>query len=63
MTSDFWAMGGYAVFVWPCFVLVAAILTWNVWSARRCLARARVAAVRSIAMADSATAAHPGGTL
>jgi heme exporter protein CcmD len=56
MTNEFWSMGGYAAFVWPCFAFVAGILLWNVWSARRCLASARTAAVRAIAMADSEVA-------
>ncbi len=44
-------MGGYARFVWPCFGLAAAVLTWNLWSARRYLAAARVRAARALAMA------------
>jgi heme exporter protein CcmD len=48
--SNFWAMGGYARYVWPCFGFAAAVLCWNFWSARSYLAAARVRAVRAIAM-------------
>jgi heme exporter protein CcmD len=44
-------MGGYARFVWPCFALAAAVLVWNLWSARRHQAAARVRAGRALAMA------------
>jgi heme exporter protein CcmD len=49
---NFWAMGGYARFVWPCFGLAALVLAWNVWSARRLLAAARVRAQRALLMTD-----------
>jgi len=52
MNSDgFWAMGGYARFVWPCFAFVGSVLAWNLWSARRLVAVARLRATRSLAMA------------
>jgi heme exporter protein CcmD len=53
MTSGFWNMGGYARFVWPCFGCAAVVIAWNVWSARRFYAAARVRAVRAIAMSGS----------
>jgi heme exporter protein CcmD len=51
MGTGFWAMGGYARFVWPCFTFAGAVLAWNLWSARRQYAAARVRAARSLAMA------------
>ncbi len=33
--SEFLAMGGYAAFVWPCFLLTGIVLVWNVIAARR----------------------------
>jgi heme exporter protein CcmD len=50
MSGDFWAMGGYARFVWPCFILAFVVLAWNLWSARRYHAAARVRAARSLGM-------------
>jgi heme exporter protein CcmD len=51
--ADFWAMGGYARFVWPCFVLAIGVLGWNLWSAHRYHAAARVRVRRALAMAGS----------
>ena len=52
MTSgSFWSMGGYARYVWPCFAFAAAVLAWNLWSARRYFAAARVRAARALEMA------------
>jgi heme exporter protein CcmD len=53
MNGGFWAMGGYAQYVWPCFALAGVIFAWNVWSARRYHAAARTRAARALAMADS----------
>jgi len=44
--SEFLHMGGYAAYVWPCFGLAAAVLAWNILSARRLHAAARERAVR-----------------
>ena len=33
--SGYFSMGGYAAFVWPCFLLAAIVLVWNVIAARR----------------------------
>jgi heme exporter protein CcmD len=51
--SAFWAMGGYARYVWPCFAFACTVLAWNVWSARRLYARARMRAQRALKMMDS----------
>ena len=53
MSSGFWSMGGYARYVWPCFGFAGATLVWNLWSARRYLAAAKVRATRALAMAAS----------
>jgi heme exporter protein CcmD len=50
ISGGFWSMGGYARFVWPCFGLAFAVLAWNLWSARRYYATARLRAVRALAM-------------
>ena len=50
MTSDFWSMGGYARYVWPCYAFAGVILGWNLWSARRVLFAARLRAQRALAM-------------
>jgi heme exporter protein CcmD len=52
MTSgDFWSMGGYARYVWPCIGFALAVLAWNLWSAQRYLAAAQRRARRAQAMA------------
>jgi heme exporter protein CcmD len=51
--SDFWAMGGYARYVWPCFGITAVVLVWNLWAARRSRQAARLKAGRAFAMAES----------
>jgi heme exporter protein CcmD len=53
ISGGFWSMGGYARFVWPCVGLALAVLCWNLWSARRFLAAARVRTARALAMAES----------
>jgi heme exporter protein CcmD len=55
MTSSggFWYMGGYARYVWPCIVFACLVLVWNLWSARRYLAAAKIRAARALAMAAS----------
>jgi heme exporter protein CcmD len=44
-------MGGYAGFVWPCYGLTFVVLGWNLWSALRSHARARLRAERALVMA------------
>jgi heme exporter protein CcmD len=44
--SEFIRMGGYAEYVWPCFLLAAAVLAWNVLAARRLHAATREHALR-----------------
>lgn len=55
MTSgnDFWAMGGYARYVWPCFALAIAVLAWNLLSARRFYAASLRRAERALIAAAS----------
>jgi heme exporter protein CcmD len=52
-SGDFWSMGGYARFVWPCFGFAGLVLGWNLWAARGFLAAARVRAARALAMQGS----------
>jgi heme exporter protein CcmD len=55
MTSgNFWSMGGYARYVWPCFAFAFLVLVWNLWSARRYRAAARRRAIRALLMAAGA---------
>ncbi|HEY2144662.1 MAG TPA: heme exporter protein CcmD [Steroidobacteraceae bacterium] len=58
MSSGFWSMGGYARYVWPCVGFACVVLAWNLWSARRFLAAARLRAGRAIAMADAGSRAR-----
>jgi heme exporter protein CcmD len=44
-------MGGYARYVWPCFAFAFLVLAWNLWSARRLQAAARLRAKRAAEMA------------
>lgn len=53
VNNGFWSMGGYARFVWPCFAFAFLVLGWNLWSARRYRAAARLRAVRALAIASS----------
>jgi heme exporter protein CcmD len=53
--NDVFAMGGYAAYVWPCVGLVVGVLVWNVWSARRLLAAARLRASRQLAIKAGAS--------
>jgi heme exporter protein CcmD len=53
--SDFWSMGGYAAYVWPCFGFAAVVVAWNIWAARRSLQAAKRRAGRAVAMAAAET--------
>jgi heme exporter protein CcmD len=53
MTNDFWLMGGYARYVWPCFGFAGVVLGWNLWAASRYVAAAKLRAARALAMASS----------
>jgi len=48
--NDFLHMGGYALFVWPSYVLTLAIIALNIIWARRALARAASTARRRLTM-------------
>jgi heme exporter protein CcmD len=54
MGNGFWSMGGYARYVWPCFILAFLVLAWNLWSARRYRAAALVRAQRGLIAAAMA---------
>jgi heme exporter protein CcmD len=51
MSSGFWAMGGYARYVWPCYGFSLVVLAWNLWSARRLRVAAQLRARRAAEMA------------
>jgi heme exporter protein CcmD len=52
MMQAFWAMGGYARYVWPCMGFALATLAWNLWAARRAYRQALAGARRALAMAN-----------
>jgi heme exporter protein CcmD len=54
MGHDFWSMGGYARYVWPCYGFACVILAWNIASARRYRAAAHLRARRALAAAGDA---------
>ncbi|HXY75545.1 MAG TPA: heme exporter protein CcmD [Steroidobacteraceae bacterium] len=47
---EFFAMGGYAAYVWPAYAVTLAVVVFNIVSARRSLARAREEARRRLSM-------------
>ena len=47
--SSFFAMGGYAAFVWPAYAVTLGVALLNVVWARRALSRALTAARRRLA--------------
>ena len=51
--SGFWAMGGYAAYVWPSYGLTAVVIVLNIIWARRLLAKSREEARRLVAMRGS----------
>ena len=54
--TRFFAMGGYAVYVWPCYALAALVIGLNIAAARRSLRGAQRAARRRLEAARGATA-------
>jgi heme exporter protein D len=48
--SEYFAMGGYARFVWPSYAIVFAAIVLNIVWARSKLKRARLEAQRRLAM-------------
>ena len=53
--TEFFAMGGYARYVWPSYALVLGAIVLNIVWARRALKRARAEARRRLAMQGDAT--------
>jgi len=49
--QTFFAMGGYAAYVWSSYALAALIVAWNVGSAVQSHRQARERALRQVAMA------------
>jgi len=50
--SEFLAMGGYGVYVWPSFGMTAVCMMWEVLALRRRHAAARAALVQTDGMTD-----------
>jgi heme exporter protein CcmD len=48
--KEFFAMGGYAAFVWPCYAITAFAFAMSIWQARRAHRLALEAAQRRLAM-------------
>ena len=55
--AHFLAMGGYAVYLWPCYGLTALVVGLNLAAARRSLRRAQLEARRRIASRQTAASA------
>ena len=53
--SQFFAMGGYAAYVWPSYGLTLVVIVLNVVWARRLLAKSREEARRRLAMRGGET--------
>ena len=54
--EHFFAMGGYAVYLWPCYGLTALVIGVNLAAARRSLRRAQREALRRLEMHRTAAA-------
>ncbi len=52
--AHFLAMGGYAIYVWPCYALAALVVGFNLVAARRSLRLAQRDARRRLEMSSSA---------
>jgi heme exporter protein D len=53
--SSFFAMGGYAAYVWPSYGLTLVIIVLNIVWARRLLAKSREEARRRLTMRGGET--------
>jgi heme exporter protein D len=54
--AHFLAMGGYAVYLWPCYALTAIVVAFNLAAARRSLRRAQLEARRRLETRPTAAA-------
>jgi heme exporter protein CcmD len=52
--AHFLAMGGYAVYLWPCYALTALVVGVNLAAARRSLRQAQIEARRRIEARNTA---------
>ena len=52
--AHFLAMGGYAVYLWPCYALTALVVGVNLAAARRSLRQAQIEARRRIEARNAA---------
>jgi heme exporter protein CcmD len=53
--SEFFAMDGYALFLWPSYLITFVAIFANVLIARRALAKARAEALRRLDLESSET--------
>ena len=53
--SEFFAMDGYALFLWPSYLITFVAIVDNVLIARRALAKARADALRRLDLESSET--------
>jgi heme exporter protein D len=53
--NEFFAMGGYASYVWSCYGLTLAVLIGNLWFARRALRAQELRATRRATQLDTPT--------
>jgi len=53
--SDFFSMGGYAMFLWPAYAVTLLAIVINVYTARRDLQQARAEARRRLAASRAGT--------
>jgi heme exporter protein D len=51
--SNFFAMGGYAFFVWSAYALFGIVVLWNIVSARACYRTALADAKRRLTSQSS----------
>lgn len=58
--SEFMAMGGYAVYVWPAFGITAAVMIVMLWASWRAL-KAREAALEKLDRRRGVARAKSGG--
>ncbi|MBU3672969.1 MAG: heme exporter protein CcmD [Sinobacteraceae bacterium] len=54
--SDFFSMGGYAMFLWPAYAVTLLAIVINVYTARRDLQQARAEARRRLVAGRPSTA-------
>ncbi len=51
--NEFWAMGGYARYLWPSFAITLGIVVWNIHAARQHYLQGLAAARRRASTGES----------